>query len=69
MDNVDAEKTAIEMVNTFVKRSGAYVIGLEYCKDIEGIFKKYFKQEFPFSEKKQKESITGSPERRGENDY
>ena len=43
------------MVNTFVKRSGAYVIGLEYCKDIEGIFKKYFKQEFPFSEKKQKE--------------
>ena len=55
LDNIDAEKTAIEMVNTFVKRSGAYVIGLEYCKDIEGIFKKYFKQEFPFSEKKQKE--------------
>lgn len=55
LDKVDAEKTAIEMVNTFVKRSGAYVIGLEYCKDIEGIFKKYFKQEFPFSEKKQKE--------------
>lgn len=55
LDNIDAEKTAIDMVNTFVKRSGAYVIGLEYCKDIEGIFKKYFKQEFPFSEKKQKE--------------
>lgn len=55
LDNIEAEKTAIEMVNTFVKRSGAYVIGLEYCKDIEGIFKKYFKQEFPFSEKKQKE--------------
>ena len=55
LDNIDAEKTAIEMVNTFVKRSGAYVIGLEYCKDIEGIFKKYFKQKFPFSEKKQKE--------------
>lgn len=55
LDKVDAEITAIEMVNTFVKRSGAYVIGLEYCKDIEGIFKKYFKQEFPFSEKKQKE--------------
>ena len=55
LDNIDAEKTAIEMVNSFVKRSGAYVIGLEYCKDIEDIFKKYFKQEFPFSEKKQKE--------------
>lgn len=55
LDSVDSEKTAIEMVNTFVKRSGAYVIGLEYCKDIEGIFKKYFNQEFPFSEKKQKE--------------
>ncbi len=55
LDNIDAEKTAIEMVNAFVKRSEAYVIGLEYCKDIEGIFKKYFKQEFPFSEKKQKE--------------
>lgn len=55
LDSVDSEKTAIEMVNAFVKRSGAYVIGLEYCKDIEGIFKKYFNQEFPFSEKKQKE--------------
>lgn len=55
LDSLDIEKTAIEMVNTFVKRSGAYVIGLDYCKDIEGIFKKYFKQEFPFSEKKQKE--------------
>lgn len=55
LDSLDAERTAKEMVNTFVKRSGAYVIGLEYCKDIEGIFKKYFKQEFPFSEKKQKE--------------
>ena len=55
LDTLDAETTAFEIVNTFVKRSGAYVIGLEYCKDIEGIFKKYFKQEFPFSEKKQKE--------------
>lgn len=55
LDSLDVEKTAIDMVNTFVKRSGAYVIGLENCKDIEGIFKKYFKQEFPFSEKKQKE--------------
>lgn len=55
LDNIDAEKTAIEMVNAFVKRSGAYVIGLEYCKDIEDIFRRYFKQEFPFSEKKQKE--------------
>ena len=55
LDILNAEKTATELVNTFVKRSGAYVIGLEYCKDINGIFKKYFKQEFPFSEKKQKE--------------
>ena len=55
MDSLDAEKTATEMVNTFVKRSEAYVIGLEYCKDIDEIFRKYFKQEFPFSEKKQKE--------------
>lgn len=55
LDSLDVEKTAIEMVNTFIERSGAYVIGLEYCKDIDGIFKKYFKQEFPFSEKKQKE--------------
>lgn len=55
LDTLDAEKAATEMVNSFVKRSEAYVIGLEYCKDIEGIFRKYFKQEFPFSEKKQKE--------------
>lgn len=55
LDSLDAEKTATEMVNTFVKRSEAYVIGLEYCKDIDEIFRKYFKQEFPFSEKKQKE--------------
>ena len=55
LDSLDAEKTATEIVNTFVKRSEAYVIGLEYCKDIDGIFRKYFKQEFPFSEKKQKE--------------
>ncbi len=55
LDSLDIESTVTEIVNTFVKRSGAYVIGLEYCKDIEGIFKKYFKQEFPFSEKKQKE--------------
>ena len=55
LDSLDVEKMAIEMVNSFVNRSEAYVIGLEYCKDIEGIFKKYFKQEFPFSEKKQKE--------------
>lgn len=55
LDNLDAEIIASDLVNTFVKRSGAYVIGLEYCKGIEGIFRKYFKQEFPFSEKKQKE--------------
>ena len=55
LDNLDAEIIASDLVNTFVNRSGAYVIGLEYCKDIEGIFRKYFKQEFPFSEKKQKE--------------
>lgn len=55
LDSLDAEKTATEMVNTFVKRSEAYVIGLEYCKDIDEIFRKFFKQEFPFSEKKQKE--------------
>lgn len=55
LDSLDAEKTATEMVKTFITRSGAYVIGLDYCKDIDGIFKKYFKQEFPFSEKKQKE--------------
>lgn len=55
LDSLDAEKTATEMVNAFVKRSEAYVIGLEYCKDIDEIFRKYFKQEFPFSEKKQKE--------------
>jgi len=55
LDSLDAEKTATEMVNTFIKRSEAYVIGLEYCKDIDEIFRKYFKQEFPFSEKKQKE--------------
>ena len=55
LDSLDAEQTATEMVKKFITRSGAYVIGLEYCKDIEGIFRKYFKQEFPFSEKKQKE--------------
>lgn len=55
LDEMDAEKTANELVKTFIQRIGAYVIGLEYCKDIEGIFRKYFKQEFPFSEKKQKE--------------
>lgn len=55
LDTLDAEKTATEIVKTFIQRSGAYVIGLEYCKDIDGIFRKYFKEEFPFSEKKQKE--------------
>lgn len=55
LDSLDAEQTATEMVKKFLTRSGAYVIGLEYCKDIDGIFRKYFKQEFPFSEKKQKE--------------
>ncbi len=55
LDNLNAEETANEMVKAFINRSGAYVIGLEYCKDIDGIFKKYFMQEFPFSEKKQKE--------------
>jgi predicted nucleic acid-binding protein len=55
LDNLDVEKIASDLVNSFIKRSGAYVIGLEYCKDLEGIFNKYFKQEFPFSEKKQKE--------------
>ena len=55
LDNLDAEKVATEKVNTFIKRSEAYVIDLKYCKDIEAIFYKYFKQEFPFSEKKQKE--------------
>jgi len=55
LDSLDAEKTANELVKTFIQRSGAYVIGLEYCNDIDGIFRKYFNQEFPFSEKKQKE--------------
>lgn len=55
LDSLDAEKIAAGMVKKFIKRCEAYVIGLEYCKDVEGIFKKYFKQEFPFSERKQKE--------------
>lgn len=55
LDSLNAEKTATDLVKAFITRSGAYVIGLEYCKDIKEIFRKYFKQEFPFSEKKQKE--------------
>lgn len=55
LDKVNAEEAATKMMKSFIRKSSAYVIGLDYCKDIDGIFKKYFKQEFPFSEKKQKE--------------
>ena len=36
LDKVDAEKTAIEMVNTFVKRSGAYVLNRILRRKFEG---------------------------------
>lgn len=51
IDSIDSEALIEESLSEHIKKSRVNVIGYDYCRDVESVFEKYFKQEKPFGAK------------------